>query len=413
MSKTLSGLLLILFTIASSFFSLAFIALFSLSATEVKLYAQDEDPSKRQVWKLLSKPRDLLVTLLFYDITANILIQNMAANLFGSSASWYLIVGVPLALTLIIGEIMPKTLALPFNTFLAYRIAPIVIVLHKILGPIRLMITKLTTHLAGILFFFLKKDKEISHEELRVLLRSSETYGILSREEAKLVDGYLSLTDITVKERMRPRHEIIYFDLEEPLSKLAYLFSEKQCSRVPVCHDGLQNILGILSATRFFLNSNAIQESKDIVPFLKKPYYVPETIFARTLLHHFFHRKEEMGIVVDEYSSITGLITQEDLFEIVVGEIVDQRDEKVRYTPAGQDVIIASGKLDLSEFEELFNVQLPSENNMVTLGGWLTEQIGDIPKSGTKYIWKGFLFQVLAADPNRVRRVYVRRLKHE
>jgi CBS domain containing-hemolysin-like protein len=93
-----------------------------------------------------------------------------------------------------------------------------------------------------------------------------------------------------------------------------------------------------------------------------------------------------------------------------VGEIADRRDDKIRYTPAGKDVIIASGKLELSEFEELFHVQLPSENNMVTLGGWLTEQLGNIPKSGTKYIWKNFLFQVLAADPNRVRRIYIRRL---
>lgn len=413
MTSALLALLLLLFTLASGFFSLAFIAIFSLSTSDIKLYAQDPDPRKKQVWTLLSKPRDLLVTLLFYDITANILIQNIAANLFGAFASWYLTVGVPLALTLVLGEIMPKTIALPFNTMIAYRVAPIVMTLHKLLRPIRHLITNLTTHLAGIIFFFLKKDKEISHEELSVLLRSSESYGILSREEAKLVDGYLSLTDITVKERMRPRHEILYYDLEDPLSKLTYLFAEKGCSRVPICQDGLQNLLGILTATRFFLNLNAIQKSKDLIPFLKKPYYVPETIVARTLLRHFFHRKEELGIVVDEYSSIVGLITQEDLFEIVVGEIVDQRDEKMRYTPAGQDVIIASGKMDLSEFEELFNIQLPSENNMVTLGGWLTEQLGDIPKSGTKYLWKGFLFQVLAADPNRVRRVYIRRLKHD
>ena len=413
MTTTLIILLLLAFTIASSFFSLAFIAIFSLSATEVKLYAHDPDPRKREIWSLLSKPRDLLVTLLFYDITANILIQNTAANLFGASASWYLTIGIPLALTLVVGEIMPKTLALPFNSMIAYRVAPFVKILHRVLGPVRRWITDLTTHLAGIIFFFLKKDKEISHEELSVLLRSSESYGILSREEAKLVDGYLSLTEVTVKERMRPRHEILYYDLDEPLSKLTHLFAEKECSRIPVCQNGLQNLLGILSATRYFLNSNSIQKSQDLVPYLKKPYYIPETIVARTLLHHFFHRKEEMGIVVDEYSSIVGLITQEDLFEIVVGEIADRRDEKMRYTPAGQDVIIASGKMDLSEFEELFNVQLPTDNHMVTLGGWLTEQIGDIPKSGTKYIWKGFLFQVLAADPNRVRRIYIRRLKRE
>ena len=413
MTSALLILFLILFTIGSGFFSLAFISIFSLTAPEIKLYAQDPDKRKNLVVSLLSKPRDLLVTLLFYDIAANILIQNTAAKIFGDFASWWLTVGVPLVLTLILGEILPKTIALPFNTQIAYRLAPAVQFVHRLLGPIRTLITQITTHLANVLFFFLKKEKEISNEELRVLLRSSESYGILSQEEARLVDGYLSLTDFTVKERMRHRHEILYYNLTEPLTKLTFLFVEKECSRIPVCQDGLQNVYGILSAKRFFLNRNMIHSSNDLIPYLKKPYYVPETIAARTLLRHFFERKEEMAIVIDEYSSISGLITPEDLFEIVVGEIVDRRDEKMRYTPAGKDVIIASGKLELSEFEELFHISLPSENNMVTLGGWLTEQLGDIPKSGTKYMWKGFLFHVLASDPNRVRRIYVRRLKHE
>jgi putative hemolysin len=406
-------LFLILFTVASGFFSLAFIAIFSLPLPEVKAYAKDPDKRKQQIASLLSKPRDLLVTLLFYDIAANILIQNTAAKIFGDYSPWLLKVGVPLVLTLILGEILPKTIALPFNAAIARKVAPALEFLHRLLGPVRTLITQVTTHLANVLFFFLKKEEDISNKELRVLLRSSENYGILSREEAKLIDGYLSLTDFTVKERMQPRHEILYYDISEPLSNLVHLFVEKECSRIPVCRDDLQNLLGIFSAKRFFLNRAAIGKSQDLLPYLKKPYYVPETIMARTLLRHFFEREEEMGIVVDEYSSISGLITQEDLFEIVVGEIADQRDEKIRYTPAGKDVIIASGKFELSEFEELFHVALPSENNMVTLGGWLTEQLGDIPKSGTKYIWKGFLFQVLASDPNRVRRIYVRRLKHE
>jgi putative hemolysin len=404
---------LVLFTLFSGYFSLALIALFSLSPGELKLFAQDPDKRKRLVYTLLSKPRDLLVTLLFYDIAANILIQNAAANLFGDYSSWWLKVGVPLALTLFLGEIMPKIIALPFNVEIAYKVAPSVNFLHKLLGPLRRLITEITTQLSRILFFFLKKENEISTEELQLLLKSSENYGILSREEAKLAQGYLSLTEITVKERMRPRHEMLYYTLSEPLSKLIYLFVEKECSRVPVCEGDIQNLLGIFSAKRFFINRDQIKESKDLIPFLKKPYFVPETIVARTLLRHFFRRKEEMAIVIDEYSTITGLITQEDLFEIVVGEIADRRDDKIRYTPAGKDVIIASGKFELSEFEELFNVQLPSENNMVTLGGWLTEQLGNIPKSGTKYVWKNFLFQILAADPNRIRRVYIRRLKNE
>ncbi len=413
MTTALYITLLVLFTLFSGYFSLALIALFSLSSTELKLFATDPDKRKQMVVNLMLKPRDLLVTLLFYDIAANILIQNTAANLFGDDSSWFLKVGIPLLLTLFLGEILPKTIALPFNTQIAWRIARSIEIMHKIISPIRRLITEITTYLSRILFFFLQKGKEISPDELRMLLKSSESYGILSHDEAKLTHGYLSLTDITVKERMRPRHEILHYDISEPLSKLVYLFAERECSRVPVCQGDLQNLRGILSAKRFFLNKANIHTPQDCLAFLKKPYYVPETIVVRTLLRHFFQRKEEMAIVLDEYSSISGLITQEDLYELVVGEISDRRDDSLRFTPAGKDIIITSGKFELSEFEALFQVQLPSENNMVTVGGWLTEQMGQIPKSGTKYVWKNFLFQVLAADPNRVRRVYIRRLKNE
>ena len=115
--------------------------------------------------------------------------------------------------------------------------------------------------------------------------------------------------------------------------------------------------------------------------------------------------------MVDEYGSISGLITQEDLIEKVVGEIADFRDAKSLYTRSGENVIIASGKLELSQFAEIFGIELFSKENVVTLGGWLIEQLGTIPQTGTKYATDQFLFYVLAADPNRIRRIYVRKLE--
>ena len=131
---------------------------------------------------------------------------------------------------------------------------------------------------------------------------------------------------------------------------------------------------------------------------------------AESLMQQMYQKKESLAVVVDEYGSISGIIAFEDLVEVVVGEIVDRRDTKSLYTKSKSDVIIASGKLELSELEEIFPVTLYSPNNMVTIGGWLTEQLGDIPKAGTKYVTNDFLFHVLASDATRVRRVYIRRL---
>jgi CBS domain containing-hemolysin-like protein len=208
---------------------------------------------------------------------------------------------------------------------------------------------------------------------------------------------------------MRPRQDILYYDIKDPLTKLVHLFVDKECSRMPVCEKDIENVLGIIDAKQYFLHREAIQEPKDLLPFLGRPYYIPETTPSRTLLKRLDESGQEIVLVVDEYGSISGLITYEDLVEVVVGKISDLRDQKVIFTKAGKDEIIASGKLELEAFNKLFDSNLESET-MVTLGGWLTEQLGEIPKSGTKFENNNFLFQVLAADPNRIRRIYVRKL---
>ncbi len=178
-----------------------------------------------------------------------------------------------------------------------------------------------------------------------------------------------------------------------------------------ICDGNLENLKGFLSARRYFFDRGEIKTSRDLLPLLKKPYYVPESMRAWTLLSHLRARGEELAIVVDEYGSISGLVTQEDLIEAIVGDIVDKKGEKNLYTRSGDSVIIAGGKLELSEFQEIFGVELESKENAVTLGGWLVEQMGDIPTSGQKHSTPQFLFYILHADPNRIRRVYVRRIK--
>jgi CBS domain containing-hemolysin-like protein len=177
-----------------------------------------------------------------------------------------------------------------------------------------------------------------------------------------------------------------------------------------VCDHDLENIKGILSAGAFFLEQPNIKESIQLLPLLNKPYFVPEITKAFNVFQVMREKSAHLAIVVDEYGTISGLVTQEDLIEKVVGEISDRRDIKSLYTRSGEDIIIASGKMEISEFKDIFGIPLLSKEHAVTLGGWLIEQLGSIPQTGTQYATDEFLFYVLAAEPNRVRRVYVRRL---
>ncbi|MBI5273214.1 MAG: HlyC/CorC family transporter [Chlamydiia bacterium] len=407
----LTALLIVLLS-CSAFFSASETSLFSLSPLTLKSYKTSANPRLFLIARLMEHPRDVLVTILIFNVLANLLVQNTVSSLFDPFPHWIFKVGIPLFLTLVFGEVLPKSIAMPNNTAVAYRLAPWIDRMARVSRPIRNPLTRLTNWISRFLFFFLSKEEEISTEELRHMLKTSEATGVLMSQECDLIAGALDLQESLVKERMRSREEILFYDIQEPLDKLLRLFVDLKTTRVPVCDGTLDHLLGVLSTRRFFLHQRQIKTPKDLIPILKKPYYVPESTRSWLLLKNLRERGESLAMVVDEYGSIAGLISQEDLIESVVGEIADLRDTKSLYTRSGEDVIIASGKLDLSQFREIFGLSLESDENIVTLGGWLTEQLGDIPVVGTKYANDQFFFYVLAADPNRVRRIYVRRLKN-
>ncbi len=411
MHSALILFLLILFLFTLGFLACSEVALFSLSPFKVKVMSRDPNPSKRKVATLLESPRDLLITMIILNITISIFIQNSMSSLFGLYSSWLLTVGVPLALILIFGEVIPKSIGLVLNEKIAPSVCGPLLFLQKLLYPISRILLKMTTTLSRFFVFFLKKEEEISIGELQHALRTSRESGILAEDEADLMRGYLNLQNGLAKEFMRPREEVLFFDLDEPLSQLVHLFVDQECTRIPICNGGLDKLLGIMTSGQFFLSKESLHSSSDLLSLLKKPFFAPESTHAHLLLEQMYEKRESLAIIVDEYGSFSGLLTLEDLVEAIVGEIIDRRDVKSRYTRSGEDVIIASGKLELMELEALFDVSLESENYMVTVGGWLTEKLGDIPKTGTKFEWQNLLFQVLSADTKRVRRVYIRKMR--
>lgn len=411
MDVTFLIFLMIFFTYWGAYLSAAETSLFSLPSTRIKAYESDANPRRQLVARLLKHPRDLLVTIFMLNTLVNILFQNIASSMFGDDASWTLKVGFPLAVTLFIGEIVPKYIGLQHNVAISDSVAPLINYFQNLIQPIRQAVIAVAYPISRVLFFFLKKEENISREELKHVLKTSEELEVLHSEESELVCGYLDLQDVLVKELMRPRQDVLFYDLQEPLTKLTHLFVDQQCSRVPVCRGSLEQVVGIMDAKDFFIYHSEFNSSDKLIVRLQKPYFIPENTLARVLLRRFDETKRVIAIVVDEYGSISGLITREDILEVVVGQIEDLRDTKSVYSRQSETEIIASGKMEIDELNDVLHVDLQSENNMVTIGGWLTEQLGEIPKSGTKFTAEGLLFHVLAAAHNRVRRVYIRNLK--
>lgn len=411
MILTLLILLLILLLLLSGFFSASETTLFSLSPLKVNLFAKDTNKSKQLVAKLISHPRELLMTILIVNVAVNIGVQNVISSIFGIFSSYLLTVGIPLILTLLFGEAIPKSIAISHNTKIAPIIAPFIYVIQIVIKPLQTVIMNISSWVSRVLFFFLKRESEISLDELKHVLQTSKERGIISPDEAKLISGSLKIDELLVKELMQPRQEVLHFDIKEELAKLILLFVDEEVSRVPVIENEFDNVIGIITSDICFIHRSEIETSSDLRKFVKDPLFIPETISAREMLAIFQDTHESIALVVDEYGQISGLISQEDIVEVVIGQIADKRDEKSLYTAQGEDVIICSGKLEIAELEELFGLTLDVESSAVTVGGYLIEQLGDIPKSGAKLSTPDLFFHVLASTPSRVTRIYIRKLK--
>lgn len=404
-------LFLILLLACSAFFSASEAALFSLNPMRARLFAKDPEKGKQMVARLLKQPRDLLVTVLMLNTAVNIGVQNVISGIFGTFSSWWFTVGVPLLLTLFLGEAIPKSIAISRNAQIAAKTAPVLYAVRIIFGPIRIALTAIAARVSRFCFFFLKREKEISLDELKHALQTSQERGVISEDEAKLLSGSLKIDDLLVKELMRPRQEILCYDIHNPLQELVRLFVDEEVTRIPITEGDIDHIIGIMTSELYFIHRNKIATQEDLKHFVKEPFFVPETLSARNLLAMFQDCMESIAIVVDEYGQISGLISKEDIVEVVIGQIEDKRDVQPMFTKQDEDVIICSGKLDISELEEIFDVSLESESSVVTVGGWLTEKMGDIPKSGAKFVSDDLLFHILSTSPTRVQRVYIRKLK--
>ena len=248
--------LLVFLTIISGMFSASETALFSLSPLTVKSFKDNPNPRKRLIASLLKSPYELLVTILMINVLVNILIQNTTSHIFGTMSSWLLTVGVPLGITLIFGEIVPKSLAMQNNKAYATFISPVIAGSRYILGPIRSAITIFASFLVRSIFFFLKKEKKITKEELKHALKTGKDQGILNSREATLMQGYIYLRHKAVKELMQPREDIIYYNINDPLSTLEMILVDNEVSRLPVCDGDLENIKGIINIRNYFLQKD-------------------------------------------------------------------------------------------------------------------------------------------------------------
>ncbi len=319
-------------------------------------------------------------------------------------------------LTLIIGELVPKRLALNNPEPIAAAVAIPMRMLAKIAAPVVHLLSASTDVVVRLLGMKPSGDPEVTEEEIRVLIEQGTEEGTFEAAEQDIVERVFDLNDRTVSALMTPRPEIVWLDLDDSIEVNRKKLIDSDHSRVLVCQGELDNVLGVLEVTDLLSRSLA-GEPLDLTLSLHRPLYVPESTRGLKVLEMFKQSGTHIVLVVDEYGVIQGLVTLNDILIELVGDIPSvYQPEEPQAVRREDGSWLLDGMLSVDDFFKLFDMEeLPGQQkgNYHTMGGFVMTHLGRIPIASDHFELGGLRFEVMDMDGNRVDKVLVMRSPQE
>ncbi len=305
--------------------------------------------------------------------------------------------------SLLLGELVPKRLALHSPEDIASSIAGPMNVISRLFSPLVRLLSGLTDLIVRMLGVTPSAEPPVTEEELQVLLDQGTQAGVFEESEQDMVQGVFRLNDRRVGSLMTPRNEIAWLDISDTPDEVRLQIEENPYSRFPVCEDSLDNVLGIIEARDLLLES-LHGEPLQLKRNLQSPVYIPETALASKSLDLFKSGSAEMMLVVDEFGSTQGLLTIYDILEEIVGDI----DSEPQATQRQDGSWLLDGMLSSDDFKEIFNLRhMPDEDEYETLGGFVMLHLGRVPQAADRFDWNGLTFEVMDMDGKRVDKIMV------
>jgi CBS domain containing-hemolysin-like protein len=394
----------------SFFFSCTETTLFSLSSFQVKKLQRTHPHGGALTARLLANPRRLLISILignmFVNIFSSTLGESLMRSLFpGAEGTLYAILIMTFAI-LVLGEVTPKTIAIQCNMRFAPLVAPIISAIGAIEAPIRKIVRAVSD---GIISLFTPAvppaDTAVTQDEIKTAIKIGSREGIVDAQQREMIQGVFNFVSKRAAAIMRPRKEIVAFDLTCPLSDIERAIRSREFSRIPIYDKTLDNIIGIVYAKDLLRNMGP-SPGPDLKSILRPAYFVPETKTAASLLREFKRRKTHLAIVVDEYGGVSGLITIEDLIEEIIGEIRDKGDSAPLYQKLDDQSFRVNARMELGAFNQLLGSSLEDQRS-ATIGGFLVSQIGTIPSEGYRFSYGDLQFVVSATEKSSIREFIV------
>lgn len=424
----LPQLLLQLVLIAvNALFAATEIAVISLNETKVRRMAEGGDRKAAKMLRMVTEPTGFLSTIQICITLAGFLGSAFAADNFSDKlVNWLIndcgVSGVsPSALdtisviiitlvlsyfTLVLGELVPKRIAMKRSESIARAVSGLMIAMTAALRPIIWLLTVSTNGVLRLCGIDPKDNaEEVSEEEIIMMLDEGEEAGSIESGEKELIKNVFSLNDTTAEDVMVHRSQVAFLKRDDARTTLLNEIAESGYSRFPVYGENIDDIVGILYA-KTYLTAQSRGERCEMKDFLMPPRFVHASTHINRILLDMQREHAHMAVVVDDYGGVIGIITLEDILEELVGEIWDESDEVIENIRERSDGSYdINGSTRLSDMCESIGCSIDSEAD--TVGGWVTEMLGGIPESGESFECGGMHVTVESTDKRRVLKVNV------
>jgi putative hemolysin len=389
-------------------------AMTSVSRIKIKNLVAEGDSAAKKIEQLLSEPNKFLTTILVINNVSVIVATTLATVLaIEISETWGELVSTILTslVVLIFCEITPKTAAVQNAERWARALVNPVLGAVWLLTPIIWLLGAITTGMVRLFGGHVRRRGPfVTEEELRMLVTVGEEEGVIEEEEREMIHSIFELGDRPVREIMVPRIDMVTLESEDTLEDAVSLITQGGQSRIPIFEDTIDNIIGVLYAKDLLRHLRQGDAQAKVRDFVRPAYFVPESKKLDDLLHELQHQRVHMAIVVDEYGSVAGLVTIEDLVEEIIGDIQDEYDkEESLFEKVNDNEYIIDAKIGIDDFNELLNMKLTDEE-YDTLGGFVYTQLDKVPSVGDTITYQGLNLTVLSTKGRRITKVRVERV---
>lgn len=323
--------------------------------------------------------------------------------------SVFVVVLIITYLSLIIGELVPKRIAIDNPERIAVKIAKPMKILSNITKPIVYFLSGSMDLVFKILSVKKPEEEAVAEDEIRLLIEEGRRTGEFEKTEEEMINRVFELDERRINTIMTPKTDITWLDINEPQDKILKRIFESGHSILPVSEGYLDNFLGVIQV-KDIIKAVSISNKLDLRNHVKEPLIVPESSFALNVLKQFKKTAEDVhiAIIVDEYGDIEGLITLYDILEAIVGDLPTTEELKAVKRSDGSWLI--DGLINIDEFKPIFGIkELPNEetSNYQTLAGFIITYLGRIPDTGDKFTWDNFNFEIMDMDGYHIDKVLV------